>query len=153
MVNKIYLQEILKDITAYWKKKLQILWIASSSNLTFMKSMTCKSFKFSKVVHKVAVLIFGVWCHVMKLTDISLPDAQGEDLYTTPAQHCCYWPRIPAVRVAVCDEEDDLCGIQTWVPQNLLQKCASVNTSLWTKNKTTQYFSFLCTNIKALISV
>lgn len=49
----------------------------------------------------------------MKLTDISLPDAQGEDLDTTPAKHCCHWPRIPAVGVAVRDEKDDFCGILT----------------------------------------
>lgn len=97
------------------------------SCLTLMKSTACESFKFGKVVHKVAVLIFGVWCHVMKLTDISLPDAQGEDLYTTPAKHCCYWPRIPAIRVAVCDEEDDFCSILTCIPQNLLQKYVQVN--------------------------
>lgn len=66
----------------------------------------------------------------MKLSDISLPDAQGEDLYTTPAKHCCYRPGISAVRVAVRDEEDDFCGILTGAAQNLLQKGAQVNTSL-----------------------
>lgn len=72
----------------------------------------------------------------MKLSDVSLPDAQGEDLHPTPAQHRCYWPRIPTVRVAVRDEEDDLRRILTRVPQNLLRKCAQINIGSRTKNNT-----------------
>lgn len=51
----------------------------------------------------------------MKLPDVALPDAQGEDLDTAFPQSRCDWPRIPAIRVAVCNQEDHFGGIGTGV--------------------------------------
>lgn len=78
---------------------------------TFMQCTTSKGLKLSEVVHQVAVLILGMRGHVMKLPDVTLPDAQGEDLNTTFPQGCCYRPRVTSIRVAIRDQEKDLGGV------------------------------------------
>lgn len=80
-----------------------------------MQCTASQGLKLSKVVHQVAVLVLRLRGHVMKLPDVSLPDAQGEDLNTTFPQSCCHRPRVSAVRVAISDQENDLCGVGTGV--------------------------------------
>lgn len=78
-----------------------------------MQCATGQGLKLSKVVHQVAVLVLWRRGHVVKLPDVTLPDAQGEDLNTAFPQSCCHRPRVPAIRVAVGDQENDLRGIGT----------------------------------------
>lgn len=80
-----------------------------------MQCSTSQGLKLGKVVHQVAVLVLGLRGHVVKLPDVTLPDAQGEDLNTTFPQSCRHRPRVPAVRVAVRDQENDLGGVSTGV--------------------------------------
>lgn len=88
--------------------------------LTFMKSMTCQSLKLCKVMHQVAVLVFGLRCHVVELPYVSLPDAQSEDLNTSIPQSCSHRPRVSPVGVAISDQENNLGGVGSGVPQDLL---------------------------------
>lgn len=80
-----------------------------------MQRTTSQGLKLGKVVHQVAVLVLGLRGHVVKLPDVTLPDAQGEDLNTAFPQSCRYWPRVPAVRVAISDQENDFGGVGTGV--------------------------------------
>lgn len=82
--------------------------------------MTHQGLKLSKVVHQVAVLVLGMWGHVVEFPDVTLPDAQSEDLNTTFPQSCRHWPRVSTVRVAISDQENGLGGIRTGLTQNLL---------------------------------
>lgn len=93
----------------------------SSSVLhTFMQCTPSQGLKLCKVVHQVAVLVLGVRGHVVELPDVTLPDAQSEDLDTTFPQSCRHWTRVAAIRVAVGDQENDLGGISTGVTEDLL---------------------------------
>lgn len=56
----------------------------------------------------------------MKLLDVALPDAQGEDLNPALPQGRRDRPRVAAVGVAVGDEEDDLGGVGPGGTQDLL---------------------------------
>lgn len=85
-----------------------------------MQCTTSKGLKLSKVVHQVAVLVLGLRGHVVKLPDVTLPDPQGEDLNTAFPQSCRHRPRVPAVRVAIGDQENDLGGIGAGVTEDLL---------------------------------
>lgn len=80
-----------------------------------MQCTTSQGLKLCKVVHQVAVLVLGLRGHVVKLTYVTLPDAQGEDLNTTFPQSCRHWPGVPAVRVAISDQENYLCSVSTGV--------------------------------------
>lgn len=80
-----------------------------------MQRAASQGLKLGEVVHQVAVLVLGLRGHVMKLSDVSLPDAQGEDLNATLPQRRRDWPRVPAIRVAVSDEENDFGGVGTGV--------------------------------------
>lgn len=51
--------------------------------LTFVQGPTSESLKLSKVVDQVAVLVFWVGGHVVKLPDVALPNAEGEDLHAS----------------------------------------------------------------------
>lgn len=85
-----------------------------------MQCTTSERLKLCKVVHKVAVLVFGLRCHVVQLPDVALPDAQGEDLHAAFPQSGRHRPGVPAVGVAVGDEENDLGGVGTGVTEDLL---------------------------------
>lgn len=85
-----------------------------------MQCMASQGLKLCKVVDQVAVLVFGLRCHVVKLLDVALPDAQSEDLYPAFPQSRRYRSRIAAVGVAVSDQEDDLGGVGSRVTQDLL---------------------------------
>lgn len=87
---------------------------------TFMQCTTSQGLKLSKVVHQVAVLVLGLRGHVVKLPDVTLPDPQGEDLNTAFPQGCRHRPRVPAVRVAIGDQENDLGGVGARVTEDLL---------------------------------
>lgn len=80
-----------------------------------MQCMTSQGLELCKVVHQVAVLVLWLRGHVMKLPDVALPDAQGEDLDTSFPQSRRNWPRVPAVWVAVCNQEDHFGGVGTGV--------------------------------------
>lgn len=56
----------------------------------------------------------------MELSDVTLPDTQGEDLNASFPQSCCHRSRVPAVRVAVSDQENDLGGVAAGMTQDLL---------------------------------
>lgn len=56
----------------------------------------------------------------MELPDVTLPDAQGEDLNASLSQSCRHWSWVPPVRVAVSDEKDCLGSIPTGLTENLL---------------------------------
>lgn len=56
----------------------------------------------------------------MKLSDVPLPDAQGEDLNAALPQSRRDRPRVPAIRVAISDQEDDFGGVGTGVTKDLL---------------------------------
>lgn len=94
--------------------------MAALSGHTFMQRTASQGLKLCKVVHQVAVLVLGLRGHVVKLPDVTLPDTQGEDLNTAFPQSCRHRPRVPAVRVAVGDQENDLGGISTRVTKDLL---------------------------------
>ena len=85
-----------------------------------MQSATSQGLKFSEVVQQEAVLVFRLWGHVMELPDVTLPDAQREDLDTSLSQSRCHRSRVSTVRVAICDEENDLRSIATGVTKYLL---------------------------------
>lgn len=87
-----------------------------------MQRTTSQGLKLGEVVHQVAVLVLGLGGHVVELPDVTLPDAQGEDLHTAVPQSCRHRPRVPAVRVAIGDEEDDLGGVTAGVTEDLLSK-------------------------------
>lgn len=80
-----------------------------------MQRTASQGLKLSEVVHQVAVLVLGLRGHVMQLSDVTLPDAQGEDLNAALPQSCRDWPRVPAIRVAISDQENDLGGVGTGV--------------------------------------
>lgn len=85
-----------------------------------MQCAASQGLKLSKVVHQVAVLVLGLRGHVVELPYVTLPDAQSEDFNTSFPQSCCYWSRIPTVRVAISDEENDLGGVRAGMTQDLL---------------------------------
>lgn len=85
-----------------------------------MQCAASQGLKLCKVVDQVAVLVFGLRGHVVKLLDVALPDAQSEDLNPAFPQSRRYWSRVAAVGVAVGDQEDDLGGVGSRVAQDLL---------------------------------
>lgn len=85
-----------------------------------MQSATSQSLELGKVVHQVAVLVLGLRRHIVELLDVTLPDAQSEDLNTSVPQSCCHGPWVPTVGVAVGDQEDHLGGIGSGVTEDLL---------------------------------
>lgn len=85
-----------------------------------MQGMTSQSLKLNKVVHQVAVLVFRVGGHVVELPDVSLPDAQSEDLNTSLPQSCRHRPRVSTIRVTIGDEENYFRGITTRLTKDLL---------------------------------
>lgn len=85
-----------------------------------MQRTASQGLKLCKVVDQVAVLVFGLRGHVVKLLDVALPDAQSEDLNPAFPQSCRYRSRVAAVGVAVGDQEDDLGGVGSRVTQDLL---------------------------------
>lgn len=76
-----------------------------------MQRTASQGLKLRKVVYEVAMLLFGLGGHVMKLLDVPLPDTQSEDLNPALPQSCRDRPRVAAVGVAVGDQEDDLGGV------------------------------------------
>lgn len=80
-----------------------------------MQRTASQGLELCKVVHQVAVLVLGLRGHVVKLPDVTLPDAQGEDLHAAFPQSCRHRPRVPAVRVAIGDQENDLGGVTAGV--------------------------------------
>lgn len=68
----------------------------------------------------------------MQLPDVALPDAQGEDLHAALPQGRRHGPGVPAIGVAVGDEENGFGGVGAGVAQDLLSgrkgelaKCSS----------------------------
>lgn len=55
----------------------------------------------------------------MELSDVSLPNAQSEDLHAPFSQCSCHWPRVPAVGVSISDQEYGLGGVCSRVAENL----------------------------------
>lgn len=92
----------------------------SLPSCTFMQSAASKRLKLSKVVHQVAVLVLGLRGHVVQLPDVSLPDAQSEDLNASLSESSRHRSRVAPVRVAVSDEEDCLGSVPAGVTENLL---------------------------------
>ncbi len=85
-----------------------------------MQRTPSQRLKLGKVVHQVAVLVLRLWSHVMKLPDVSLPDAQGEDFNAAFPQSCRHRPRVPTIRVSIGNQENDLCGVGAGVTKDLL---------------------------------
>lgn len=95
-------------------------------------------------MHKVAVLVFGLRRHVVQLPDVSLPDAQSEDLDAALPQSGGHRPRVPAVGVAVGDQENDLGGVGAGVTQDLLREGGENVQPLSGEVKMNQIFVTLC---------
>lgn len=91
-----------------------------SALCTFVESVTSQGLKLGKVVHQVAVLVLGLRGHVVELLDVALPDAQGEDLHAALPQSGRHRPRVPAVGVAVGDQENGPGGVGAGVAEYLL---------------------------------
>lgn len=91
-----------------------------------MQRTASQGLKLCEVVNQVAVLVFGLRSHVVKLLDVALPDAQSEDLNPAFPQSRRYWPRVAAVGVAVGDQEDDLAGVGSRVTQDLLLEATRI---------------------------
>lgn len=85
-----------------------------------MQSSTSQGLKLGEVVHQVAVLVLGLRGHVVELPDVTLPDAQSEDLNAAFSQSRRHGPRVSTVRVAISDEENHLGGITAGVTKDLL---------------------------------
>lgn len=95
-----------------------------------MQCTASQGLKLCKVVDQVAVLVFGLRGHVVKLLDVALPDAQSEDLNPAFPQSRRYWSRVAAVGVAVGDQEDDLGGVGSGVAQDSLSGGTKNRTSV-----------------------
>lgn len=85
-----------------------------------MQRVAGQGLELGEVVNQVAVLVLGLRRHVVKLLDVALPDAQGEDLDPALPQGRRHRPGVAAVGVAVGDQEDDLAGVGSGVVQDLL---------------------------------
>lgn len=87
-----------------------------------MQRVAGQGLELGEVVNQVAVLVLGLRGHVVKLLDVALPDAQGEDLNAALPQGRRHRPGVTAVGVAVGDQEDDLAGAGSGVVQDLLSE-------------------------------
>lgn len=97
-----------------------------------MQCATRQGLELGKVVHQVAMLVLGLRGHVVELPDVTLPDAQREDLDAALPQGRSHRPGVSAVRVAVGDQEDDLGGVGAGLTQDLLFGWKEINSlSIW----------------------
>ena len=86
-----------------------------------MQGPPSQGFKLLEAVQDVAGLVFRLGGHVEQLSDVSVLNAEREDLDAALPEAACLLAGVSAVREAVGDEEDSLVGRRATILKNFLQ--------------------------------